>query len=224
MSRICLAERSESIVQTMQLSPCPSLRTTNLSLFAVLLISFLTACSSQKEAKPPSASLVGSLDESSAAPPVENVQSPVTQLERADVVRTVDEGLGRFLGNFSTEPAFDQNEQFQGFRIVKVRNRDLFRGLGIGRGDVVTRINDLPIESPPQAYAAFVSLKTAPSLDIDYLRGGRKMRLSLPIVGEAPPESSEKAQKTGEKKADSPASSEGKGAAETSTSADATKK
>jgi hypothetical protein len=98
----------------------------------------------------------------------------------------VDAGLGRFLGNFSTEPAFDKDEQFEGFRIVRIRNPEMFRGLGLGRGDVITRINEKPIESPPQAYEAFVSLKTAASLDIDYLRGGRSMRLSLPIVGEAP--------------------------------------
>lgn len=127
------------------------------------------------------------IDPSGAAPPAENVQSPVTQIERADVVETVDAGLGKFLGNFSTEPAFDQNEQFEGFRIVRIRNPELFRGLGLGRGDVVTRINEKPIESPPQAYEAFIALKTAPSLDIDYLRGGRPMRLSLPIVGEARP-------------------------------------
>lgn len=208
MPRICLGSRSELIVEPMQLSSCLSLRTARLSFAAGLLFASLVACSSQKEAKPPSASIVSGLDDSSAAPPVENVQSPVTQLERADVVRTVDEGLGRFLGNFSTEPAFDENEQFQGFRIVKVRNRDLFRGVGIGRGDVVTRINQLPIESPPQAYAAFVSLKTASSLDIDYLRGGRKMRLSLPIVGEAPAESPPNSENSEGKaaKSDAPAS------------------
>ena len=137
-----------------------------------------------------SASFGNQIDPSVAAPAAENVQNPLTQIERADVVETVDAGLGKFLGNFSTEPAFDENEQFEGFRIVRIRNPELFRGLGLGRGDVVTRINEKPIESPPQAYEAFIALRTAPSLDIDYLRGGRPMRLSLPIVGEARPASS----------------------------------
>lgn len=147
------------------------------------LLLFSGCGGSQKEAEaPPNLALT---EESGAvAPPIENVQAPITELDRKSVDRTVDEGLGTFLQRFSTEPALTPEGKFQGFRIVGVQDRDFFKGLGIGIGDVVTAINGQPIERPTEAYAAFVALKTAKLLEIDYLRGGRPMRLSLPIVGE----------------------------------------
>lgn len=148
---------------------------------------FLEACSGgQNESLSPPNFSGQREDASTAAPPVENVQAPITHLERKDVVEVVDLGMGRFLQKFSVEESLNEQGAFQGFRIVHVEERRYFEGLGIGLGDVITKINDQPIERPAQAYAAFVGLKTAPRLDIDYLRGGRPMRLSLPIVGEPP--------------------------------------
>jgi len=119
--------------------------------------------------------------------PMESISTPITQLARADVVATVDAGLGRFLQKFEMEASLTASGEFTGFRIVRVHDTVAFNGLGIGPGDIVTSINQRPIERPTEAYEAFVSLRTAPSLDIDYLRGGRLMHLSLPIVGSAPP-------------------------------------
>src|SRR5690606_28515624 len=115
--------------------------------------------------------------------PMESVSTPITQLDRSDVVATVDAGLGRFLQKFEMEPSLSESGEFSGFRIVRVLDQGTFQGLGIGPGDVVTSINQHPIERPTEAYEVFVSLKTAETLDVDYLRGGRPMRLSLPIVG-----------------------------------------
>jgi S1-C subfamily serine protease len=124
-------------------------------------------------------------NDSSLAAPVESVSVPVTQLERTDVVAAVDAGLGRFLQKLEMEASLTAAGEFAGFRIVRLHDKEVFQGLGIGPGDVVTSINQRPIERPTEAYEAFVSLRTAESLDIDYLRGGRLMHLSLPIVGEA---------------------------------------
>lgn len=117
--------------------------------------------------------------------PMESVSAPITQIERTEVVAAVDAGLGRFLQKFEMEPSLTERGEFSGFRIVRVLDAGTFQGLGIGPGDVVTSINQRPIERPTEAYEVFVSLKTAETLDVDYLRGGRPMRLSLPIVGEA---------------------------------------
>jgi hypothetical protein len=139
-----------------------------------------------KQSKPSSLGLSSEMDgESLAAPPIETVQAPLTQLERQDVVDAIDAGFGVFLQDFETEPSLTEAGEFRGFRIVRVHNRKRYEGLGIGVGDVITRINGKPIERPDEAFSAFVSLKTAPSLDVEYLRGDRPMRLSLPIVGEA---------------------------------------
>jgi len=118
--------------------------------------------------------------------PLESVSVPITQLEREDVLATIDAGLGRFLQKFEMEPSLTVGGGFAGFRIVRVLEPNSFRGLGIGAGDVITSINQHPIERPTEAYEAFVGLRTAPSLEVDYLRGGRPMRLSLPIVGQTP--------------------------------------
>jgi S1-C subfamily serine protease len=132
---------------------------------------------------------------------------PIIELDRRDVVATVDAGLGRFLAEFLTEPALNARGEFEGFRIVRVTDPQKFRGLGIGPGDVVRSINGQPIERPGQAYEAFVALKSAESLDIDYTRSGRPMRLSLPIVGVATPtaEPAVREQEQPSEQADSPA-------------------
>ena len=124
---------------------------------------------------------------SSVAPPMEVVSMPITSLERSEVIEVIDAGLGAFLADFVTEPSLDERGAFQGFLIVEITDPARFRGLGLGPGDVVTRINDQPIERPAEAYAAFIALRTAPSLEISYLRGGRPMRLSLPIVASKEP-------------------------------------
>ena len=49
--------------------------------------------------------------------------------------------------------------RFQGFRIVEIKPPDAWRGVDLRVGDVVTRINDMPIERPQQAYDAFVSFR-----------------------------------------------------------------
>ncbi len=120
--------------------------------------------------------------DSTFAPPMESVSVPITHLEREDVVATVDAGLGRFLQKFEMEASLTERGEFAGFRIVRVFDKAAFQGLGLGPGDIVTSVNQRPIERPTEAYEAFVSLRTAESLDIDYLRGGRLMRLSLPIL------------------------------------------
>jgi hypothetical protein len=115
----------------------------------------------------------------------ESVDVPLTQLERADVVATVDAGLGAFLQEVEVRASMVDGA-FQGFEIVRFDKPDRWRGVGLLPGDVIVRINDQPIERPEQAYAAFAALKSAPALEVSYLRQDRAMRLSLPIVGEAP--------------------------------------
>lgn|GEM_PF-490398 len=118
-------------------------------------------------------------------PPAESVATPVTELSRADVVAVVDAGLGRFLQDLEVKAELKEGK-FVGFRIVRINNVERFRGVGLEPGDVVTQVNGQSIEQEGEAYQTFQSLKTAPYLEIDYLRHGEKMRLSLPIIGEPP--------------------------------------
>lgn len=153
-------------------------------LFSLGLLAFLVlACHSESRSaarpgvpeKPPA----------EASPPAESVPTPVIELSRADVVQVVDAGLGRFLQDIEVKAVLKES-RFIGFRIVQIRNRERFRGVGLEPGDVIVLVNGRPIEHEGEAFEVFQSLRTAPYLEVEYLRGGEKMRLSLPIVGEAP--------------------------------------
>ncbi len=116
-------------------------------------------------------------------PPAQSVATPVTELSRADVVAVVDAGLGRFLQDLEVKAELKEGK-FVGFRIIRIGNVERFRGVGLEPGDVVTQVNGQSVEREGDAYQTFQSLKSAPYLEVDYLRHGEKMRLSLPIVGE----------------------------------------
>lgn len=152
----------------------------------ILLLLGATACGGGNKEPNTSLAISGKDDPSEqlAAPPIETVQAPLTHVERAKVDEVIAAGVGRFIQGFDMTGELDEYDRFIGWKIGKIHDRSRFEGLGIGTGDVVTSINGMPLERPAQAYEALMSLKTAQSIDVEYLRGGRVMRLSLPIVGE----------------------------------------
>jgi hypothetical protein len=163
------------------------LRASSLAFGLAFVLLGLGGCGRTKEAEDPHVVESAGLTETAvAAPALESVDTPLTELERAKVVRTIDDGLGKFLQGIELEASL-KDGHFEGFRIVRFAVPEDWRGVGLLVGDVIVSINDLPIERPEQAHAAFVSLRTAPALEVAYLRVGQPMRLSLPIVGEAPP-------------------------------------
>jgi hypothetical protein len=115
----------------------------------------------------------------------ETVSQPLTELQRSAINRTIDEGFGRFLQRVTVEAELVDGK-FVGFRIVRFTEPKDWLGVGLVPGDVVTKVNDLSIERPEQAYLAFVALSSRKSLDVVYLRSGHTMRLSLPIVEDVP--------------------------------------
>lgn len=106
---------------------------------------------------------------------------PPGSLWREDVNFTVDEGLGYFLQRVSVEPEIVDGK-FQGFRIVDLEPPDFWAGVDLRPGDVVTRVNGMPIERDIDAYEAFQSLRAAPSLRVSLVRGGMKRELVYAIV------------------------------------------
>lgn len=96
---------------------------------------------------------------------------PPGVLWRHEVVETVDAGLGYFLQRVRVEPALEQG-RFTGFRIVELLPYNWWSGVDLRPGDVVTLVNQLPIERETQAYKAFETLRTAPELRVTLLREG----------------------------------------------------
>jgi len=106
-------------------------------------------------------------------------------ISRDELLPVLDGGLGRFLQNVETEPAFHQGS-FVGFRIVSLfPGEPAFASLDLRPGDTVTRINGKPIERPEQAAAVWENLRTASNLVVDYRRGGEEHALRFTIVDES---------------------------------------
>ena len=106
-------------------------------------------------------------------------------ISRGELVPVLDGGLGRFLQNVETEPAFHKGT-FVGFRIVSLfPGEPAFASLDLRPGDTVTRINGRPIERPEQAAAVWEALRTASALVVDYRRNGEKHALRFTIVEES---------------------------------------
>jgi len=121
-------------------------------------------------------------------PPAASLQPapPVTSLRRADVERVVDAGLGRFLGHVSVEPRLSAGK-FTGWSIVALDPPELWRGVDLMPGDVVTKVNGLPIEREMEAFDAFQAVRQAPALEVSYLRRDQPRRLRLEIIGPPTP-------------------------------------
>lgn len=117
-----------------------------------------------------------------APPPV--IKEPVREppkLYRDEVVRWVDRGFGHFLQMVEVEPrVFDG--KFSGWTIVGLYPREFWQNVDLREGDVVTRVNGLPIERETEAFAAFQGLKQARELDVALERSGKQRHLRIPIV------------------------------------------
>jgi hypothetical protein len=132
-----------------------------------------------------------------AAPPLSLTQAPPGKLFRDDVTRAVDQGFGVFLQKIKVE-ANVRDGKFAGWIVRALYPRDFWEGIDLQPGDVVTQVNDKPIERDNQAFDLFQSLKTAPRLRVSYVRDGEARALSFDIIerGAASPVASAKTQRT----------------------------
>ena len=137
----------------------------------------LAGCgSSYPESEYPSAPPPGvsaSADDFAPAPP--------GAVWRRDVNEVLDAGLGKFLQRADLKPELHEGT-FVGFRIVELHPPAWWQGVDLAPGDVITRVNGMPIEQPTDAHAAFESLRTADKLVVSYLRDGQERELSYSII------------------------------------------
>ncbi len=108
------------------------------------------------------------------------VGEKTSSLRRSAVKGTIARGLGSFLQNVTVEdwPVM-RGGKFHGFRL---RSINPAWGVDLRPGDVVTRVNGMPIEHPEEADAALRSLEKASALNVDYERDGKPQKLALPIT------------------------------------------
>lgn len=72
--------------------------------------------------------------------------------------------------------------KFAGWIVRALYPRDFWDGVDLQTGDVITQVNDKPIERDIQAFEVFQSLKTAPRLRVRYVRDGETRTLDYEII------------------------------------------
>jgi general secretion pathway protein C len=72
-------------------------------------------------------------------------------------------------------PAF-RDGQPQGFKLFSIRPDSLFARLGLRNGDVLHRINGLPLDSVERGLEAFQKLREAPRIELEVERDGQPVR------------------------------------------------
>jgi len=106
---------------------------------------------------------------------------PPATLWRDEVQDTIAAGLGTFLQRVEVEASLD-NGRFVGFRIVNLQPPEFWQGVDLKPGDVVTRVNVMPIERETEAYDAFQALRGASELRVSLLRAGAPRALVYRIA------------------------------------------
>jgi general secretion pathway protein C len=96
-------------------------------------------------------------------------------------------GLGYFLQKvvLDDQPVM-LGGRFHGFRVAALRDSAFWRGVDVKPGDVITRVNGMPIEHPEEALEAFRSLEVASELRVEYERNGAPHELRYAIVDDEP--------------------------------------
>jgi type II secretory pathway component PulC len=106
---------------------------------------------------------------------------PKGTLFRADVNALIDRGFPDFLQRVDVEPRLVEG-QFRGWSIVNLNPTDFWSGVDLKPGDIVTRVNDLPIERETEAFDAFESLKQSDGLRVAFQRDGQNRLLEYKFV------------------------------------------
>lgn len=116
---------------------------------------------------------------------VVDVKVPAGAVGRPQVDAVLREGPGWLLDQVPVEEVMREGK-FVGWRIRELPAQ--WSGGELRAGDVVTRINAMPVETPNDFWAAWTTLSVASELKIDYLRGDEARVFSLPIVGQPDPQ------------------------------------
>ena len=69
----------------------------------------------------------------------------------------------------------------EGFRVSEVKPAGAFAMLGIRNGDILVRLNDLPVDSPERAIQSLASLKGQNRIKLDLIRDGQPATFTYDI-------------------------------------------
>jgi hypothetical protein len=108
--------------------------------------------------------------------------APPGHLLRPDVDRVlVSQGPPWILRRVMMEEVLRGDGKFTGWRVVGLPEE--WKDIDVRPGDVVTRVNGLPLETPDEAWEAWKSVARLPALTLALTRDGTARQLVIPIDG-----------------------------------------
>lgn len=130
---------------------------------------------------------------------------PELFIDRRRLEAVLQEGPGWLFERVPLDAVLE-GERFVGWRVMDMPVE--LADVDLRPGDVVTAINGMALEAPPDFWAAWTTLTVASELKIAYLREGEERELSVPILGSPNPVVAEELkQQQGEAPAERPAES-----------------
>ena len=145
---------------------------------SLVLAVFLAGCGG---AEPPPVAPKLATAKAPALPRAAAPRPPAGALFRDDVNALIEQGFPQFLQRVEVEPRLVDG-QFRGWTIVNLSPSEFWSSVDLKPGDIVTRVNDLPIERETEAFDAFESLKQSDALRVAFQRGGQSRVLEYRIV------------------------------------------
>lgn len=147
--------------------------------FSLLLLGLsLVGCGASPEAPPAAPKAAAKAPVVQKSP---EARPPQGALFREDVNALIDRGFPDFLQRVEVEPRLVDG-QFRGWSIIDLSPSEFWSGVDLRPGDIVTRVNDLPIERETEAFDAFESLKKSNALRVAYQRDGQSRVLEYKII------------------------------------------
>lgn len=96
------------------------------------------------------------------------------------VLNAALENLGQAMTDARLLPS-TKDGKVEGFRVSEVKPTGIFATIGIRNGDMLLRINDLPVDSPERAIQSLASLKGQNRIKLDLVRDGQPTTFSYDI-------------------------------------------
>ena len=119
-----------------------------------------------------------------APPPAPEPPRPPGTVYRDELEAAQKKGPQRFIQRLKLRPTFHDG-RFDGFRVVQL-DAGLMKVSEVRPGDVVKRVNGLPVERPDQFMKVWESLKGANKITFDVVRAGRAMTITYTVVDRPP--------------------------------------
>jgi len=113
-----------------------------------------------------------------ASTPPEDPETPARSMERREMERRLSQEVPRILAETTLVPATDAG-QIAGFTLTRLPEGTLLTDAGLRPGDVLTSVNDVPIDSLATLIGLWPRLQTERDIRAVVLRNGQPVALTV---------------------------------------------